>query len=469
MATSRSDTETQQITLEQVLVPEAEPTWDPRPRLHLRGRTLDLTVKSDLVLEALKELAQGADADRAAARSGVTQDLQSSLSWSMLLRTLDAVGAMRYRLRGDASGLIAELVPLTRGPLALPPRTRDLRDWTPNRAATVRIEGGRLVLQAPDARCQVYLTPGAAAAWAEVATHQVPTEPWWPEFARMLAAAGALREKPPVPDEMLWNVAEWSAYLHSRLPDTVSGFAGTYRGAKIVPVPPARWEPEATTVVDLPTPDLDRLVRMDPTLAAVSEARRSRREHDGDHPITLDQLSELLYRVARVRGVLRGEGAEVVDRPVPAGGALHEVEVLLASQHCDGLDPGLWWYDGHEHRLVQLAEVGRDLERLVGFATTATLQKEPPQVLLQFAARPARLLTKYESIGYALMAKHTGVLMHAVYLAAEAMGLATCGVGAGDGSAFAAATGRGLGELAPIGEMTLGSRLPEGVDEEGVR
>lgn len=469
MATTRSETGTQQITLEQVLTPEAVPIWEPRPRLELRGRVLDLTVKSDRVLEALRELAQGVDVDRAASRCGMMQDLQSALSWSMLLRTLDAVGALLCRLPGDAGGPVAELVPLTRGPIGLPPRTRDLRDWTPNPAATVRIESSRLVLQAPDARCQVYLTPAAAAAWAEVAAHEVPAAPWWPEFARMLAAAGALRDTPPAPEEMLWNVAEWSAYLHSRLPDTVSGFGGTYRGTKVVPVPPARWEPEATTVVDLPTPDLERLARTDPSLTAVSEARRSRREHDGDRPITLDQLGELLYRVARVRGVRRGGGTEAVDRPVPAGGALHEVEVFIASQRCAGLDPGLWWYDGHEHRLVQVAGAGRELERLVGFAASATLQEEPPQVLLQFAARPARLLTKYESIGYALMAKHTGVLMHAVYLAAEAMGLATCGVGAGDGSAFAAATGRGLAELAPIGEMALGSRLPEGVDGEGAR
>ena len=467
MTTTPPDTGTRRTTLEQLLVPQAVLTWQPRPRLHLRGRTVNLAVTSERVLQALRELADGADVDRAAARSGVLQDLGSALPWSMLLRTLDTVGALLHRLPGPGGAPVAELVALTRGPVAPPPRTRDLGAWTPNPAATVRIEGDRLVLQAPHARCQVHLAPAAAAAWAEVVAHQVPAAPWWPELARMLAAAGALVERPPEPDELLWSVAEWSAYLHSRLSDTVSGFAGTYSGAKTVPVPPARWEPGSTRVLDLPRPDLDRLVRTDPSLASVSESRRSRREHDHAHPITLDQLGELLYRVARVRGVMRGDGVEAVDRPVPAGGSLHEIEVFVASQHCDGLEPGLWWYDGHDHRLVHIAEPGRDLDRLVAYATRATLQTEPPQVLLQLAARPARLLTKYESIGYALMEKHTGVLMHAVYLAAEAMGLATCGVGAGDGQAFAAATSRRLGELAPLGEMTLGSRVPEGADAGG--
>ena len=469
MSTPTPDALTRPATLQQLLEPGAELTWEPRPRLTVHGRAVELKVTSERVLAGLKELAQGVDVDRAAARSGVTQDLKSALPWSILLRTLDAVGAVRYRLCDDAGAPVAELVAITRGPLAPPPRTRDLSGWTPNRAATVRIEGDRLALQAPDARSQVYLAADAAAAWAEVAAGRVPAAAWWPEFARMLAAAGALLETPPTPEEMLWSVAEWSAYLHARLPDTVSGFAGTYRGAQTVPVPSARWTPTTTTVLDLPRPDLDRLLRSDPSLTAVSEARRSRREHDAARPITLDQVSELLYRVARVRGVLRGDGSEAVDRPVPAGGSLHEIEVLVASQHCAGLEPGLWWYDGHEHRLARIAEPGPDLGRVVAYAARATLQEQPPQVLLQFAARPARLLTKYESIGYALMEKHTGVLMHAVYLAAEAMGLATCGVGAGDGAAFAAATGRGPGELAPLGEMTLGSRMPDGVDPGGAR
>src|SRR3954454_1024418 len=315
-------------TLEQVLEPEAELTWEPGPRLTIHGRSVELKLTSARVLAAFKELAQGADVDHAAAGNGVMQDLRSAVPWSGLLRTLDTVGAVRYRLPDEAGEPVAELVAITRGPLAPPPRTRDLSAWTPNPAATVRIEGDRLALQAPDGRCQVYLAPGGAAAWAEVAARRTPTAAWWPEFARMLAAASALIEKPPTPEEMLWSVAEWSAYLHARRPDTVSGYAGTYRGAQTVPVPPARWEPGTTTVLDLPRPDLENLERTDPSLTAVSEARRSRREHDDARPITLDQLSELLYRVARVRHVMRGEGAEVVDRPVPAGGSLHEIEVF---------------------------------------------------------------------------------------------------------------------------------------------
>lgn len=468
VANSHPEAEAARISLQQVLVPEAEVSWHPGARLRVRGRTLDLGVTSAPVLEGLKALAEGADVDHAAAESGVTQDMQAALSWTIVLRKLDALGALVYRLPGDGGGSIAELIPIQRGPIALPPRTRDLGGWTPNRAATVRIEGERLVLQAPDARCRLHLTPEAAAAWAELVAHQESAAPWAHEFTRLLAAAGALRERPAEPPEMLWGVAEWSAYLHSRLPDTVSGFAGTFRGSGIVPMPPAHWESGGTTSVELRTPDLDRLARTDPSLTAVTESRRSRREHDGDHPITLDQLGELLYRVVRVRGVIRGQGGEAVDRPVPAGGSLHEIEVFVASQACDGLEPGLWWYDGHEHRLVRVADVGPALERLVGFVASATMQQTPPQVVLQLAARPARLLTKYESIGYALMTKHAGVLMHAFYLAAEAMGLAACGVGAGDGAAFAAATGRGPAELAPIGEMTLGSRLADRA-EEGAR
>jgi SagB-type dehydrogenase family enzyme len=81
-----------------------------------------------------------------------------------------------------------------------------------------------------------------------------------------------------------------------------------------------------------------------------------------------------------------------------------------------------------------------------------------PQVVLLVAARFGRVMWKYETVAYPLILKHVGVLYQTVYLVGTAMGLAVCGLGGGDTTAFAAATGRDPGLEGTVGELVLGSR-----------
>jgi SagB-type dehydrogenase family enzyme len=81
------------------------------------------------------------------------------------------------------------------------------------------------------------------------------------------------------------------------------------------------------------------------------------------------------------------------------------------------------------------------------------------------AARFDRLMQKYEAMAYGLVLKHVGVIMHAMQLTAEAMGLACCPLGAGQVDAFEALTGADPFAFGPVGELTLGSRIQsEGSD-----
>jgi SagB-type dehydrogenase family enzyme len=218
--------------------------------------------------------------------------------------------------------------------------------------------------------------------------------------------------------------------------------------------------------VDLYRPDLARLEQEDPPFARVQEARRSIREY-GDPPISDRQLGEFLYRVGRVadylvanlptpRGFLRMDFA---PRPYPAGGTLYELELYVVVGACVGLDAGLYYYHPERHRLGVLPAAAEDVEALLQDAAWSTMMpRERLQVVLVVSARFPRIAWKYSGIAYSLILKHVGVLYQTMYLAATAMGLAPCGVGAGDADLFARAAGTDYYAETSVGEFLLGSR-----------
>ena len=89
----------------------------------------------------------------------------------------------------------------------------------------------------------------------------------------------------------------------------------------------------------------------------------------------------------------------------------------------------------------------------------------PPQVTLLIAARFARAMWKYESMAYALILKHVGVMYEALYLTSTAMGLACCGLGGGNAQAFASASGLPALVEGSVGEFVVGSRSQTLVDD----
>src|SRR5581483_7315383 len=122
-----------------------------------------------------------------------------------------------------------------------------------------------------------------------------------------------------------------------------------------------------------------------------------------------------------------------VSRPYPSGGALYELEFYIAVRACDGISPGLYYYDGQQHRLVRLREQTVEVEQLLADAAgSADIPTECVHVLIILAARFQRLAWKYASIAYALILKHVGVVYQTMYLTATAMDLAPCALGSGD-------------------------------------
>jgi SagB-type dehydrogenase family enzyme len=89
---------------------------------------------------------------------------------------------------------------------------------------------------------------------------------------------------------------------------------------------------------------------------------------------------------------------------------------------------------------------------------SAGLAADEAQVVIVLTARVPRIAWKYSGLAYALVLKHVGVVYQTMYLAATAMGLAPCAVGAGDSDLFARAAGLSGHAETSVGEFLLGSR-----------
>jgi SagB-type dehydrogenase family enzyme len=274
------------------------------------------------------------------------------------------------------------------------------------------------------------------------------------------------------PDLRTWAFHDLLFHARSRKGRSDAAYGGTYRFASEFPPPSARKPIPAAEAVGLFRPDLEQLMRDDPPLARVQEQRRSGREFDTARPITVKQLAEFLFRVNRVKDAREAEFATVrgpvamdfASRPYPAGGGLYELELYAVVNACEGLAPGLYYHDPFGHQLVCVRGRVPAVEELLGDAAESTgVPARELQVVLVLAARVPRVAWKYESIAYALVLKHVGVVYQTMYLAATAMGLAACGVGGGDADLFARAAGVPYATETSVGEFLLGSprRTPD--------
>ncbi|GAB4199647.1 MAG: SagB family peptide dehydrogenase [Roseiflexaceae bacterium] len=237
-----------------------------------------------------------------------------------------------------------------------------------------------------------------------------------------------------------------------------------FRGS-IEPLPALKPVPADRPLIPLPQPDLNALMRTDPPLAAVLEQRRSLRTQ-ATQPPTLAQLGAFLYRSARVRSLsevpfheVEGEDQgtmELTSRPYPGGGAIYELELYLSIHRCDGLAPGFYHYEPHDHALTLVRPHDQLVEQLLHYASNAASLSHTPDILITLAARFQRMSWKYQSIAYATILKDVGVLYQTMYLVATALGLSPCAVGSGNSDLFVAAAGTDYYTEGSVGEFVLG-------------
>src|SRR5262249_7630573 len=96
-----------------------------------------------------------------------------------------------------------------------------------------------------------------------------------------------------------WEFHDLLFHTRSREGRHDAALGATYPLAGHVEPPPVLKPSPRSEVIDLHRPDLDSLQRHDPPFALIQERRRSER-HYAVEPITVRQLGEFLFRVARV-------------------------------------------------------------------------------------------------------------------------------------------------------------------------
>jgi SagB-type dehydrogenase family enzyme len=189
----------------------------------------------------------------------------------------------------------------------------------------------------------------------------------------------------------------------------------------------------------------------------VLERRRSLRE-PGTRPITLAQLGEFLFRSVGIRRQFVVNGQELLLRPYPSGGAIHELEFYIAVHRCEGLEAGFYHYHAGEHSLYRLPGDREKLDALMNTALISWGGMYPlPDLFLTIAARLPRLAWKYESMAYRVILLNAGAALQTMYLVATAMGLAPCAVGNGDPALFRDLTGIDPMEETSVAEFVLSS------------
>ena len=149
-------------------------------------------------------------------------------------------------------------------------------------------------------------------------------------------------------------------------------------------------------------------------------ARRSRRSYAGT-PVTLAQVGQLLWAA---QGVTGPEG----QRTAPSAGALYPLELYIMASRVEGLAPGIYHYNPHEHE-IEPHVAGDRRSEMTAAASDQDCMRFAACALI-FAAVPARTEVKYGDRAAKFIHIEAGHAAQNVCLQAEALGLGVCVMGA---------------------------------------
>jgi len=191
--------------------------------------------------------------------------------------------------------------------------------------------------------------------------------------------------------------------------------------------PPPLQAPCPPDAVRINLPDgreaLARLAKM-PVGEAIS--RRESVRHFQAAPLTLEELSALLWATQGVRHMLNPVSAR---RTVPSAGARHALETYLAVSRVEGLLAGLYRYLPFDGLLAQLA-IDPQIGQRAAVACLGQRFVALAAVTFFWTTIPARMEWRYDLAAHKVIAIDAGHVGQNLYLACESLGLGTCAIAA---------------------------------------
>ena len=176
--------------------------------------------------------------------------------------------------------------------------------------------------------------------------------------------------------------------------------------------------------IDLNGPDKWGDIKEVSLISAIAN-RQSRRMYSGA-PLTLDELSFLLWATQGVREVA---GPFAVPRTVPSAGCRHSLETYLAILNIEGVDPGIYRFLPLEHQLVLVRE-DKNLGSSLVDATLGQTFCGKSAVTFIWTTIPHRMEWRYGLAAHRVILIDAGHVGQNLYLGCEAIGAGTCTVGA---------------------------------------
>ncbi|MCD4847818.1 MAG: SagB/ThcOx family dehydrogenase [Candidatus Aegiribacteria sp.] len=183
--------------------------------------------------------------------------------------------------------------------------------------------------------------------------------------------------------------------------------------------------PEGVPLVSLPVVDM-----ADFPDSSISEAVMSRKSVRSftDEPVSIDELSWLLFATQGVKSIVRNGIASF--RTVPSGGARHPFETYLSVNNISELEPGLYRYLPFDHALAHLGDripPSSIIEGCLDQRFTGECS-----VTFIWTVLPYRTEWRYGPVSHKVIALDAGHVCQNLYLACTASGLGTCAIGAYD-------------------------------------
>ena len=183
--------------------------------------------------------------------------------------------------------------------------------------------------------------------------------------------------------------------------------------------PPVYKEYPDAQRIPLPSPDIEN----GPGFWEVLSKRRSKREYNVQ-PISQNELSQMLWATQGISARVSGSAL----RTAPSAGALYPIETYLFINRVVGIEPGLYHYSIETHELELLKE--GDMVKAVRAGALDQQIAENAAVVFIWSAVFQRSKWKYLQRAYRYVFLDAGHIAQNLALAAEALELGSCQIGA---------------------------------------